>query len=202
MIALLLLAVLGAADAPAAAPSVTPVDLSPAEYSAAFAYRDAKTKDPKAESKAHAAAQKASKLAKKAADQAIAKADKIGEDIPAAVQAAVRGKLAELPIGARLEVVTVDGSNPHMVIGINWHASDKADVDEDAATVAAVVREQAGPVGTLVLWASEGERKVYSAKIGHDALQNFSLGKVSEYAKTRYAKLFEEVKRGEAADAE
>lgn len=197
-----MLAVVGAADAPAAAPSVAPVDLNPAEYSAVFAYREVKTKDPKAESKAHAAAQKASKLAKKAADQAIAKADKIGEDIPAAVQAAVRGRLAELPIGSRLEVVTVDGSNPHMVLGINWRTSEKADVDEDAATITAVVKEQAGPVGTLVLWASEGERKVYSAKISHDALQNFSLSKVTEYAKTRYARLFEDVKRGTAADAD
>ena len=201
MIALFLMAAL-AADTPDAAPASSSVELSPAEYSAVFTYRDLKSKDAKAESKARAAAQKASKLAKKASDAAIEKADKIGDDIPAAVQSALRAKLTSLPIGARLETITVDGSNPHMVIGINWHTSDKAEVDEDAATIAAVVKEIAWPVGTLVLWASEGERKVYSAKIGHDALQNFSLGKVSEYAKSRYAKLFENVRRGEAAEAD
>jgi hypothetical protein len=181
------------------------VDLGRDEYAAVFEYRALKD-NPKnqkvADGKLRAQAAKAGGISKSAFDAALRKADGYG-NLSATIEAGLRKRFEGTALAKRVGTVVVDVSHPHVVIGVKWSQADVRDIDEEAATIAAVVKEEAPIVGTLAIWAVDGaDRKVFTAKVGYAALQSFNLAKVKEYAHTRYLKLFEDVRRGEAAERE
>lgn len=133
-------------------------------------------------------------------DAAQKKVDDFGDQLGKKAEAALKARLEASIVAKRVGTVVVDVSQAHVVVGVSWKQGNVLDLEDEAATVAGIVKEEVPFVSTLAVWATEGaDKKVFSAKIGHTPMQNINLAKIKDYAKTRYIKFFEEVKRG--ADA-
>ena len=135
-------------------------------------------------------------------DAAQKKMDVFGGELGKKAEAVLKQKLEASILGKRTGTVVVDVSQAHVVVGVSWKQGNVLDLEDEAATVAGIVKEEVPFVATLAVWATDaGEKKVFSAKIGHAPMQNINLAKIKDYAKTRYIKFFEEVKRGAEAQA-
>jgi hypothetical protein len=135
-------------------------------------------------------------------DAALKKVDQYGDELSKKAEAILKQKLEASIIGKRLGTVVIDTSQAHVVVGVSWKQGNVLDLEDEAATVAGIVKEEVAFVSTLAVWATDAQdKKVFSAKIGHDPMQNINLGKIKDYAKSRYIKFFEEVKRGAEAQA-
>ena len=135
-------------------------------------------------------------------DAAQKKMDAFGGELGKKAEAVLKQKLEASILGKRTGTVVVDVSQAHVVVGVSWKQGNVLDLEDEAATVAGIVKEEVPFVATLAVWATDaGEKKVFSAKIGHAPMQNINLAKIKDYAKTRYIKFFEEVKRGAEAQA-
>lgn len=136
-------------------------------------------------------------------DAAQKKVDGYGDELGKKAEAVLKQKLEASIIGKRVGTVVVDVSQAHVVVGVSWKQGNVLDLEDEASTVAGVVAQEVPFVGTLAVWATDAaDKKVFSAKIGHAPMQNINLAKIKDYAKSRYIKFFEEVKRGADANAD
>jgi hypothetical protein len=155
-----------------------------------------------ADAKLKAQASKTAGLKPQDFDAAQKKLDVYGDDLGKKAEAVLKQKLEASILGKRVGTVLVDVSQAHVVVGVSWKQGNVLDIDDEAATVAGIVAQEVPFVATLAVWATDAsDKKVFSAKIGHAPMQNINLAKIKDYAKSRYIKFFEEVKRGADAQA-
>jgi hypothetical protein len=153
-----------------------------------------------ADAKLKQQASKAAGLKPEQFDAAQKKLEAFGDELGKKAESALKARLETSIVAKRVVTVVVDVTQAHVVVGVSWKQGNVLDLEDEAATVAGVVKEEVPFVSTLAVWATDGsDKKVFSAKIGHAPMQNINLAKIKDYAKTRYIKFFEEVKRG--ADA-
>ena len=109
----------------------------------------------------------------------------------------IRNRLDQTVVKGRVQEVEVNLGTSHVVAYVKWVCGDKRDIDKEAAYVAWAVG-QAGPlVKTLGLWCVNGSgTKLFSAQIGRGGFGRIRKGTIERFAATRYARFFEQVKRG------
>jgi len=124
---------------------------------------------------------------------AIAKGEKFGAGLVAENQAGAEKSLRASKVGAQItsvELVEVDG----VVIGyVSWNAKDKDRLTQDATYLAQSIAAAAPLTDTWAMWACMGKTKVWTGMIRPSAAARINLGRVEDFAQTRYLRLFEDV---------
>ena len=97
----------------------------------------------------------------------------------------------------RLKEVHVDARQGHVVAGVKWQCGDMRDVKVEAAYAAWAVAQGGFLVRTLVVWCTnEVGTKLFSAKIGRPNFLKIQKPRIERFGRTRYIRLFEEVREG------
>ncbi len=104
-------------------------------------------------------------------------------------EAAVRAALGALPFGDRVKDVRVDTESGHVVTYVRWET--EPEFYDEAVWLALKVAEASGITSTVHLTAiSEGE-EIWRAKLASDRTKHVREDRISDWAKTRYLRLFE-----------
>ncbi len=127
----------------------------------------------------------------------IERVSKVAQSIVPENEAAIRQSLNQTVIGKRIREVEINVDSSHVVAFVKWECGDKRDIDKEASYVAWAVGQGGGVIGTLGLWCvNENDTKLFSAQIGRGGFTRIKKKTVERFATTRYARLFEKVKRG------
>ena len=129
--------------------------------------------------------------------KAVERVTPLAATLKADTETSVRTELDTTPIKKQIQSIDVNVETGHAVAFVKWSCGDSRDTDKEAAYVAWAVAVGAPAVKTLALWCVNGaDTKLFSAKIGRDALGRIDVKSIERFAASRYIRLFEEVKRG------
>jgi len=110
---------------------------------------------------------------------------------------AIRTNLSKTPIAERILSVELNTETRQAVAFVQWTCGDKRDVDQEASYVAWAVSKAAQVAEILGLWCvDKAKTKQFSAQIGRTGFTRIDKERIGRFASTRYARLFEQVKRG------
>ena len=128
-------------------------------------------------------------------EKAISKGESAGN-----LQSACEGNMKEALNGTfagRLGRVEVDLSEPHAVAYVEWKNDNLTQLEEEAATAAALTAKACPIVSTITVWAQDQanpKSRVFQALISRDAAARINAERAKDFADTRYIRLFEGVK--------
>lgn len=119
------------------------------------------------------------------------------EGIDARTAASIRRWLEKTPLKDRIEDVTVDAGQGHVVAGVEWRCGDARDIDKEAVYAAWATGKGGHIVKTLAVWCRDKKDvKQFSAKIARSAFTKIRERWIDRFASSRYIRLFESPKRG------
>ncbi len=185
--------------------AAAPVDLTADEFKMyrhyQLAMKDPRVEKMKPERRLSAIAKDAGyKL--KDLEKAIARAEAAG-DVKAACEAGAKEAIEGGELQGRVGKVDVDTSDPHAVAYVQWLNEAPAQLEEEAAWVAAQTAQACPIVSTIQVWAQDKANpsaRLFQALISREAAKRIAPEKAKEFADTRYLRLFEKVKSVNAGD--
>jgi hypothetical protein len=188
-----------------ALPSLAAVDLTEDEFRLYCGYLDALGKPEVQKLKDKARDKKIATMAKvkpNVLTDAVAKAQKYGatcDEVGKVVESDAK-KAVEAALPGRVVVFNFDDSDPsHVVAQVTWLGLDKRKVLEEAATLANVLATEAKIAKTIAIRAVDpaaadklaDSAMWWEAKITHAQAARIDKAKISDYAATRYIRLFD-----------
>ena len=202
----MLLCALAIAFAPAARAAGGCDGMTPKEYETWRDYQAA-IKDPVVlkmkEAKRKPAIAKNFKISLKELEAALKKGDAQGADLPKKCEESSKEGVAGTPLTERVLSLSVDPStSEHVVTYVSWRARKPAELEEEASLLAFRLARASPLSKTIAMWAEDDQgKKVFEAKILSERALNFKEDRISEFADSRYIRLFEDVKNSYAAEA-
>lgn len=210
----LLLATLLAAVALAGPPALAAVDLSEEEFRLYCGYLDAIQQPAVAKLSGKARDKKVATLAKvklpvllgavEKGERAGSTCDEIGKKVEVDAKAAVESALP-----GRVVVFNFDDSDPsHVVAQVTWLGIDKKKVVDEAALLAVTLANEAKITKTIAIRAVDptatdklaDEAMWWEGKITRPNAVRIDRAKITDYALTRYVRLFDGCKTNVGAD--
>ena len=129
--------------------------------------------------------------------EAVDKVTAAGPDLDRKAEKSIDEKIRQTRVGTRSVKVDVDASQGHVVAGVHWTCDNPYELEMDAAAVAWAVGQGAPIVKTVAMWCTDKTgTKQFSGKIDRQASLRIEPARIDRFAKTRYIKLFEDVKTG------
>jgi hypothetical protein len=127
--------------------------------------------------------------------EAIFLGDRYGTGIEKQSEIEVLKELSLTQLKDRVLEVKVDATDGHVVTYVEWENTDPSKIEEEAA-IAAMTAAQGAPISsTIAVWAKDSSgRKVFEAKIDAIAASHFQASHMVLFAKTRYIRVFEDVR--------
>ncbi len=127
---------------------------------------------------------------------AVEKVSPLAKDVGKDAEKSIRASLAQTPLKGRIKDVIVDAEQGHVIAHVQWSCGDKRDAEKEMA-FAGWAAAQATVVKTSALWCVNSVgTKLLSAKASNSALSRISKSGIERFARARYIRLFEGVKRG------
>lgn len=123
--------------------------------------------------------------------------DEVGKKVEAEAKAAV-----DKALPGRVDLFVLDYSDPsHVVAAVTWRGIDKTKLVEEAALLARVLADEAGIARTIAVRGVDprapdrgaDEATWFEAKISRVRAERIDKAKISDYAQSRYLRLFDGV---------
>lgn len=143
-----------------------------------------------------AAIAKDAKVKLKDLEKVIARAEAAG-DFKAKCESNIREAIESSDKSVRLVKIDVDVSEPHAVAYVQWLNETPEKLAVEASVLAANTARACPILSTVQVWANDREQpkqRVFEALISAQAAQRIDAQKASEFAQTRYLRLFEKLK--------
>lgn len=139
------------------------------------------------------------RVSEKVLAKAVEKGEQHGETIGKQAEELTRAALADAELG-RLKEVRVDTSASQVVVYVQWIAAAPEAVDREASLVAARVHK-ANPLARILkveIYDPQLEtRQLFEGLIDREKAGRIQEERIVDFASTRYARLFEKVKRAQ-----
>tara|TARA_Y100001934_G_C12010707_1_gene612142 strand:- start:121 stop:660 length:540 start_codon:yes stop_codon:yes gene_type:complete len=127
----------------------------------------------------------------------IAKVEPVIGDIGPDTQQAIRNALSQTVVASRVREIEVNTDSDYVVAYVKWECGDKRDIDTEAAYVAWAASQSGEIIKVLGLWCvNSNDTKLYSAQIGREGFMRIAKRSIPRFARSRYVRLFQGVKRG------
>lgn len=176
------------------------LEITPEEYASYHAWMNGKEDPRLAEFSAEVKMKKIAKQEKMKVSVFRARVDKVTpivETIKPENQAALRNALDQTVLKSRIREIEISTSSAYVVAYVKWECGDKRDIDKEAAYVAWAAGQAGKIIKVLGLWCVNSiDTKLYSAQIGRESFTRVKKSSVERFAVSRYARMFEKVKRG------
>jgi hypothetical protein len=123
-------------------------------------------------------------------------------DVKAACEAAIHVGAASAPLDQRIGKVSLDMMEAHAIAYVEWVNDSPALLEDEAAYVASRAASACPIASSIQVWANDkaSQHRVFQALISRTAALRINQDRVRDFARTRYIKLFEQVKNATAGD--
>ena len=176
------------------------LEITPEEYASYYAWMDGKEDPRLAEFSEEVKMKKIAKQEKLKVSDFKARVDKVTPivgTIKPENQSALRNALDQTVLKSRIREIEISTSSAYVVAYVKWECGDKRDIDKEAAYVAWAAGQGGKIIKVLGLWCVNSiDTKLYSAQIGRESFTRVKKSSVERFAVSRYARMFEKVKRG------
>ena len=176
------------------------LEITPEEYASYHAWMDGKEDPRLAEFADDVKMKKIARQEKIKVSEFKARVDKVAlivGTIKPENQAAIRNALDQTVLKSRVREIEISTSSAYVVAYVKWECGDKRDIDKEAAYVAWAAGQAGKIIKVLGLWCVNSiDTKLYSAQIGRESFIRVKKSSVERFAVSRYARMFEKVKRG------
>jgi hypothetical protein len=124
-------------------------------------------------------------------------------DVKAACESAISAGTGAAPLDKRIGKVNVDVAEAHAIAYVEWVSESPALLEDEAAYVAARAALACPIASSIQVWANDktSQHRIFQALISRTAALRINQDRVKDFARTRYIKLFEQVKNAAAGDA-
>ncbi len=134
--------------------------------------------------------------------KAVERAEAAG-DVKAKCEENLKSALGASSLAGRLGKLEVDTSAEHAVAYVQWFNEEPKNLSIEACTAAVKAAEACPIAATIQVWAQDKanpKARVFQALISTSGAKRINGDKVTDYAETRYMKLFEKVKSAANGD--
>jgi len=176
------------------------LEITPEEYASYRAWVDGKEDPRLAEFSDEIKMKKIAKQEKIKVSDLKARVEKVTPAVGAIKsenRVALKSALDQTVLKARIKEIEINTSSAYVVAYVKWECGDKRDIDKEAAYVAWAAGQAGQVIKVLGLWCVNSiDTKLYSAQIGRESYTRVKKTSVERFAVSRYARMFEKVKRG------